>query len=144
VSAFRNVSGVTLVELLIVVSIMMTLLGLVGGSTLAMMERAKAQSEVITIYSLVKKASSGAFSYRRFVQFKFDGRQLHILIDDKKPVTEHFEFLDFEEQNLLFNSNGIPSRTQIKIRVRGVEKVLDFSALFDSFYSRDVLLGEVF
>ena len=53
--------GMTLVELLVVILIMMTMLSIVGGATVSSVDRVKAQGEFISLHSLIKRVSLQAF-----------------------------------------------------------------------------------
>ena len=133
--------GVTLIELLVVITIMMTVLGLVGGSTLAMVERAKAQTELISVYALVKKASVRAFSSGSRVRMAFVEADLVVQVGGSPPVIKRFKYLDFDAEEMFFNRNGIPSDLFISLRVRGLEKTIDLRSLFDDFQAGEVNEG---
>ena len=125
-----TVAGVTLIELLVVITIMATVLGLVGSATLTSIERASAQSEVISVYSLLKKSSVQSFTTGSPVTLVFEGPSVNIMIGLNRHSQASFEHLIFNEQRLKFNRNGLPNKLIITLLVRGVERELDLHSVF--------------
>lgn len=126
-----NTSGFSLIELLIVVSIMMTLLGLVGGSLTTGVGRAEAQTEVVSVYNLVKKTGVRAFTSGQTLVLSLDQNQAKLIDSNDNLVSlVHYEHLLFDRQQIIFNSNGLPNLFAIGIQVRGIPKTLDLSSLF--------------
>lgn len=126
-----NTSGFSLIELLIVVSIMMTLLGLVGGSLTTGVGRAEAQTEVVSVYNLVKKTGVRAFTSGQTLVLSLDQNQAKLIDSNDNLVSSvHYAHLLFDRQQIIFNSNGLPNLFAIGIQVRGIPKTLDLSSLF--------------
>ncbi|CAI8296717.1 MAG: Uncharacterised protein [Porticoccaceae bacterium UBA1117] len=122
-------SGFTLLELMIVITIMMTLLSLVGSSALESIERAKAQTEIIELYSLVKKSSVHSFASGRSVALVFKGRQININIEGDVPSEKIFNHLSFDSQVVSFNRNGLPDKVSISLDNRGIRRRLIIASL---------------
>jgi len=135
------ISGVTLIELLVVITIMMTVLGLVGGATLDSVDRARAQTEVISLYSLFKKSSVQAFASGRAINLSLEGAAVDISIEDGDRVQKQFEHLFFDDQTVSFNRNGLPDTLLVTVKVRGVPRELDLHAIFDNFVVSDAARG---
>ena len=135
----RRISGVTLIELLVVITIMMTVLGLVGGATVDSVDRARAQTEVISLYSLFKKCSVQAFASGSAIELTFEGAAVNILIDGGDQVQKQFEHLLFDDQTVSFNRNGLPDTLLITVKVRGVPRELDLDIIFDNFVVSDAV-----
>ena len=122
--------GATLLELLVVITIMTTLIGLIGGTMVETVGKAAAQSELISVYSLVKTAGVRAFSSGNSVTLKFYGSNVDILAGDKLLPRIAFEHLEFDEQIVRFNRNGMIDRLDLDMRVRGLGKTLDLRPIF--------------
>ncbi|MDA9371660.1 type II secretion system GspH family protein [Porticoccaceae bacterium] len=135
-------SGMTLIELLIVLSIMMTALSLVGGLALETLDKTRAQTEVISVYSLIKKASIRAFSSGSGVMLAFDNQNLNVFVEKELQTGKTFKYLDFPRQVILFNRNGLPNILQITVAVDGTETVLDFKTIFDANVSEPRLWAD--
>lgn len=125
-------SGATLLEMLVVVTIMMTLVGLIAGATVDSIDRAAGQTEVIAVYSLVKKSSIRAFSSGNSVLLKFSDSHVEIYIGERLQSKSAFEHLEFNTQALRFNRNGMTDTLSIQVDVRGIAKTLDLRSLFNS------------
>lgn len=139
-----TVAGVTLIELLVVITIMATVLGLVGSATLTSIDRASAQSEVISVYSLLKKSSVQSFTTGSPVTLVFEGPSVNIMIGFDRHSQKSFEHLIFNEQRLKFNRNGLPNKLIITLLVRGVERELDLHSVFGNLTSFDSDRGQGF
>lgn len=140
----RAVAGVTLIELLVVITIMSTVLGLVGNATLTSIERASAQSEVISVYSLLKKSGVQSFTTGSPVTLVFEGSNVNIMTGSDSHSQKSFEHLIFDDQRLNFNRNGLPNKLTVTLLVRGVERELDLHSLFDNLTSFDSGRGQDF
>jgi prepilin-type N-terminal cleavage/methylation domain-containing protein len=123
--------GFTLIELLVVIAIMMTVLGLVGGGVVSGVARAEAQTEVISVYNLVKKSGVRAFTSGQPLVLSLDQNQAKLIGSNDQLISSvNYEHLLFEPQQVTFNSNGLPNLFAIGVQVRGKSKTLDLSSLF--------------
>ena len=123
--------GFTLIELLVVIAIMMTVLGLVGGGVVTGVARAEAQTEVVSVYNLVKKTGVRAFTSGQTLVLSLDQNQAKLIDShDKLVASVNYEHLLFDTQQIIFNSNGLPNFFAIGVQVRGKSKILDLSSLF--------------
>ena len=128
---FKHSQGFSLVELLIVLSIMMTMIGLVGGTVIDGVARARAQTEVVSIYGLLRKASISAFAMGQPVVVSFEGYFATTIAGASSETYEaRFEFLSFDTQEVVFHRNGLPSTSELRVEVRGVVKTIDFASVF--------------
>lgn len=128
----KRVAGVTLLELLVVITLMMSLLGLVGGSAIKSVERAQAQAELISVYSLIKKTSVRAFASGGGASLRFLESGVDIYLGETLRAQKNFEHLQFQAQELYFNRNGMPNSLQIEVTIRGFERSLELQQLFDN------------
>ena len=123
--------GFTLIELLVVIAIMMTVLGLVGGGVVSGVARTEAQTEVISVYNLVKKSGIRAFTAGQPLVLSLDQNQAKLMGSNDQLISSvNYEHLLFEPQQVTFNSNGLPNLFAIDVQVRGKSKTLDLSSLF--------------
>ena len=121
-SHIQAAKGATLIELLVVITIMMVMLGFVGGGVIDSVDRARAQVELISIHSLIKKANVHAFSSGVGIRLKFESNKTLTLIDGGNLVEKRYEYLYFPDQVLLFNRNGFTNSRAIDVTVRGIKK----------------------
>jgi len=141
VAYFKGVLGVTLIELLVVVSIMMTVLSLVGGVVLDSVDRAKAQTEVISVYSLVKKTSASAFSSGSNILLGFSGSRVIVSSEASEQTIYHFDYLDFDPLNMAFDRNGMPNLFIIPLKVRSIPKRLEVQSFFEDDFMNTESVG---
>ena len=132
-SRIGKIAGVTLIELLVVITIMMSMLGLVGGQVVSSVEKARAQTEVIMVFNVVKKASVKAFATGNRVVLDFSANQYELIVDDHLQSSRQFEFVTFTDQQIYIDRNGLPNSYHLGARVRGQYKNLDFAPFFSSF-----------
>lgn len=125
----KSVGGATLLELLVVMTIMLTLTGLVGGTSVNSIDRAAAQTEVISVYSTLKKAAARAFSSGKKVLIEFSGPDMEVYFGKELAVRRVFSHLKFNDQVVRFNRNGVANTILVKVSVRGTERSLDLRAL---------------
>tara|TARA_B110000208_G_C11556951_1_gene353844 strand:- start:191 stop:631 length:441 start_codon:yes stop_codon:yes gene_type:complete len=130
----KRILGVTLIELLVVISVMMTVLGLVGGTVVDSIDRARAQTEVIFVYSLVKKTSASAFSSGNAILLEFSKSRIVVSTEDGGQEIYHFDYLDFDRLNMAINRNGMPNKFFIPVRVRGIPRSLDVRSFFEASF----------
>jgi type II secretory pathway pseudopilin PulG len=130
----KRILGVTLIELLVVISVMMTVLGLVGGTVVDSIDRARAQTEVIIVYSLVKKTSASAFSSGAAIFLEFSESSAIVSTGDNEQEVYHFDYLDFDRLNMAFNRNGMPNKFVIPVKVRGIPRRLEVLSFFEASF----------
>lgn len=129
----KRALGVTLIELLIVISIMMTMLSLVGGLNLQTFKKTEAQAELISFYSLVKKAGMLAFTSGGDVVMKLSENLVTVVVRGKMRSQKSFVYLSFESQKVFFNRSGLPNKFGLIINVNGREKSIDLGSMFNSW-----------
>jgi hypothetical protein len=109
----------------------MTALTIVGGLTIETVEKANAQSEIVSIYSAVKKSSVLAFSTGRIVVLSFEDQRLEISVGGAVYQANDFDQLYFESQTITFSKNGVPNIKSLRVKARDIERRLDLRALFN-------------
>lgn len=121
-----------MIELLIVLTIMMTLLGLVGGSVIESVQRTRAQAEVVSFLELLKKCGVTAFASGQSLSLALDGNRITIEPSSTGQVREViYEHLDFEVRQMTFFRNGLPNTVNVSVHVNGKPRELDFAEIFD-------------
>ena len=121
-----------MIELLIVLTIMMTLLGLVGGSVIESVQRTRAQAEVVSFLELLKKCGVTAFASGQSLSLALDGNRITIEPSSTGQVREViYEHLDFEVRQMTFFRNGLPNTVNVSVHVNGKPRELDFAEMFD-------------
>jgi prepilin-type N-terminal cleavage/methylation domain-containing protein len=107
--------GFTLVELLIVMSIMGLILSLVGPLALNMIDKAQAQSEFISFKNNLKKISYISFASATEHSVTLDVQTISILKADESIQQSQFKYLQFPSQKITFNSRGYPFPESINV-----------------------------
>ncbi|MDG1473838.1 MAG: prepilin-type N-terminal cleavage/methylation domain-containing protein [Porticoccaceae bacterium] len=127
----RRILGFSMIELMVVIAIMMTVLGLVGNSVFSGVSRAEAQTETVSFYGMVRKSGVKAFTSGRPVLLKLE-RNTAILSGGNLPLdtTIVYEHLLFNNVVITFNTNGLPNISIIEVEVRGKETTFDFNQIF--------------
>lgn len=130
-SSLKRLRGFSLIELLIVLSIMMTLLGLVGGNVIESVERTRAQAEVVSFFELLKKCGVSAFASGQSLSIVLDGNRVTIEPSTGQVREVIYEYLDFEDYQMTFLRNGLPDTVNLTVNVSGKLRQLDFAETFD-------------
>ena len=120
-----KVLGITLIELLITLVIMMTTLSLVGGLAVEAVDKTRAQSEIVSIYGLIKNARARAFVSGKPIRLDFQAEHLDVYSDKDLILQKNFEHLSFDPQTISFNRNGSANSTELEVIVRGNIRRLD-------------------
>jgi prepilin-type N-terminal cleavage/methylation domain-containing protein len=115
-SSFRSLNrGFTLVELLIVMAIMSLILSIVGPLTVKIVDKAQAQSELITLKNAIHKLSYKAFASATPYTLTLSSKTLKLESQRSNLSTHRFEYLSFAEQVITFNSRGYPSPETVNV-----------------------------
>lgn len=143
-SSSKAAYGATLLELMVVMTIMMTLLGLVGGLSVDSVDRAAAQTEIISLYGVLKKASARAFSSGRKVFVELSGPRVEVYSGSELRSSTVFSHLQFDDQVVRFDRNGIADTVLIKVSMRGEDRSLDLRPVVSSSVDVHYQRGEGF
>jgi len=123
----RRTRGFTLVELLVVLTILGLLLGLVGPLAVDRVDKAKSQEEWLMLERTVTGLAFRAFAEGRPVELTGEGTQLSWRIGNEDRVLP-FEKLFFDpRQELLINRNGVASPAVLNLRQAGRERRLELN-----------------
>jgi len=123
----RATRGFTLVELLVVLTILGLLLGLVGPLAVDRVDKAKSQEEWLVLERTVTGLAFRAFAEGRPVELTGEGAQLSWRIGGEDRVLP-FEKLFFDpRQELLINRNGVASPAVLSLRQAGRERRLELN-----------------
>ena len=108
-------SGFTLIELLVVMAIMSVLMGLVGPLTINGLEKAQARTEVMTLTRWLDDLAYRAFLSQQSIHLQLSGKQATASsVDVGFLKSVDFEYLYFQPQSLVFNTNGFTQQQQIQ------------------------------
>jgi prepilin-type N-terminal cleavage/methylation domain-containing protein len=117
--------GFTMIELLIVLAIMSTLMGLVGPLAISSLERAESKTELLKFENLIKKISILAFSEGKIKCIALKGRKLYLGCNEELPIEIVYEHLSFANQSFNFNRTGLPTQTKIQYRYKEQQQTLN-------------------
>lgn len=115
----RKTCGFTLIEILLVVLLTSILAALVAPLGIEQVEKARAQSEWLTLDREIDRLSLDAFLRGDFVTIYAAGKQLAWEFRGGKQGVIEFEHLFFSpEQRITINPNGIADRPEIEVLQR--------------------------
>lgn len=104
--------GFSLIELMIVLTIMAALITLVGPLAINTVEKTNAKQEMLTMRNWFKKINYRAFSTGQSHILKLSGKKadLFILGQEQKPIiSKTFDSLFFQPQVLIYSGKGFVS-----------------------------------
>jgi prepilin-type N-terminal cleavage/methylation domain-containing protein len=129
---FKSLSkGFTLVELLIVMAIMSLILSIVGPLTVKMVDKAQAQSELITLKNAIHKLSYKAFASATPYTLTLNSKILRLESERSNPSIHRFEYLSFSDQVITFNSRGYPSPETLSFFLQGRNDTINLFKLIE-------------
>lgn len=125
-------SGFTLIELMVVMSIVALLMTMVGPLAINTVEKANAKQEMLTMKNWLRKISYRAFATGNSYQLKLTGKKAELFVKPSSneqstpPLISHtFETLFFQPQILTYSNKGFVSPASIEGTYRG--KVLQLN-----------------
>lgn len=121
----RKTRGFTLIEILLVVVLVSILAALVAPLGVTQVEKARAQSEWLTLDREIGRLSMDAFLSGDFVAIDAAGKQLAWEYRGGKQGSIEFEQLFFSPaQRITINPNGIADRPEILVLQRDRQRSL--------------------
>ncbi len=135
----HNSKGFTLIELIIVMSIVVLLTTMVGPLAIRNLEKAQAKSELLSLKNWIDKISYRAYISSQKLDLIFRGKQVVLQSHDNTQIikNQQFEFLFFQPQTLSFNRKGFVSPDNIEGLYRDNSLNLDLSQSINFDYGVD-------
>ena len=124
-------SGFTLIELIVVISIMAIALSLVGPLTIDFIAKAQAQSEFVSLKNSLKKISFKAFSTAAEHELVFNDNVLSVFSQEQLIESKTFEHLNFSEQTVRFNGRGYPFPEVLTLDKRKQQETINLFRLVE-------------
>jgi len=136
-----KLSGFTLIELMIVMSIVALLGAMVGPMVISSFEKAQAKQELLTLKNWFKQISYRAYIGGQSLKITLDGKQTLLMTVNEENVIkkEAFEFLFFQPQELLFNNKGFVSPLSVTGTYRNQPLKLDLGLWINGAQEKDGL-----
>lgn len=127
-------SGFTLIELMVVMTIIALLTGLVGPLAINSLDKAQAKSEILTLKNRLRKISYRAYILQSSAEVTFKGKEITISYNgsDSQPITITNEVLFFNEQVLYFNNYGFVHPLKLNLTYRDINTTLDLASLINT------------
>jgi len=116
--------GFTLIELIIVLTIMAMLMGLVGPLMISSLEKSQAKVEAMTFSNWLKKVSFKALMRSEPLILVLNGKQARLENEQQQLKLVNFDYLFFQPQTVRFNSKGFPEQTRLVYQLRGDRREL--------------------
>jgi len=121
----RRPRGMTLIELLIVFSIVGLLVALVGPATSGLMDKARGQEEWLTLERKINDLAFRAFAEGQPVSITGRGAEVFWTVGDAQEGSLKLSHLFVDPvQTVLINSHGVASPNQIVIRQGNRDRAL--------------------
>lgn len=111
--------GFTLVEMLIVMTIVGSLLSLVGPLAIDSLNKAQARSEILTMKNWLNYQSQRAFITGTDIQIQLRGKRASLVLSSlpNSPEFMEFDYLFFQPQDIYFSQHGVSSTHQVMARI---------------------------
>ena len=119
-------TGFTLIELMIVLTIVGVLMTMVGPLAVQSVEKAQAKQEMLSLKNLLRKVSAKAFNTGNEYRVILSGKQVTLYLADNEEKPQElfeFEYLFFQPQKLYYSNKGFVEPTLVKGTYR--DKPLD-------------------
>jgi type II secretory pathway pseudopilin PulG len=128
----KRVSGMTLVELLIVFAIVGLLVSLVAPSSTKILDKARAQEEWLVVDRKVSSLAFKAYVEAKSITIQVEGGKLVWLIDGRPDGVLTLKHLRFpKSQSVLINQNGLADHDEIVISQGDRERPLRLNRWLD-------------
>jgi len=124
--------GFTLVELLIVMSIVGTLLSLVGPLAIDSLSKAQARSEILTLKNWINFQSQRAFIAGSDIELNLVGKAAEISINGITQPSREFDYLFFQPQAVRLTKHGFIEPDTIKATIVDKEITIDLNTRNES------------
>lgn len=118
-----NGRGFSLIELIVVMVIVATLLGVVAPLTVSQITKSKDHVELLSLSTLIEDISHQAYFSGQSIVLNFEKSSLQIVKQDGMS-TLNFDTLEFPVQTITVNSNGFSFDTAVKVIYRGKPQTL--------------------
>jgi len=112
ISTLKTQRAFTLIELMIVMTIVALLMGMVGPLAINSLDRAQAKQEMLTVKNWLRKVSARAFSTGQAHVVKLSGKNVQLYVKgDEQNLIENktFESLFFQPQLVSYSKKGFVS-----------------------------------
>lgn len=115
----RKFQGFTLIELLVVLAIVGALSTLVAPSLFRQYEKMQVQSDVRQVKTLLTQISHKAFLSGSSISINFSSQTMRYQYQkkDSRSVSKTFEYLEFERQAMVVNSNGFFDKPYLTVLI---------------------------
>jgi len=127
-----NSKGFTLIELLVVLTIVMLITSMVAPIGINLVEKAKAQTQYITLQTYFKNISQLAFLSSTPITVVVEETSLIMSSEVHLQSEKKFSNLIFTDypQRIVFSKSGLPSISELSLLVHDKHRTLDLTKLF--------------
>jgi prepilin-type N-terminal cleavage/methylation domain-containing protein len=137
----RTINGFTLIELMVVMSIVALLMTMVGPLAINAVDKANAKQEMLTMKNWLRKVSYRAFYTGQEYTIKLAGKEVQLFhrYDQITAVTKiEFETLFFQPQTLNYSNRGFVEPNRVTGTFQGKSMELDLNTWVNSEIAFDM------
>ncbi len=130
----NNCFAFTLIELMIVMSIVALLMAIVGPMAINNLNKAEAKNELLLLKNWTKKISYRAYVSGQQLELVLNGKQAKLKSQSSLVSDRNFEYLFFHPQRLTFSNKGFVLPSKIEGTYKDKKLDLDLSKMINSDY----------
>jgi len=129
----HKVEGFTLIELMIVMSIVALLTGMVGPLAISSVEKTQAKQEMLSLKYWLKKIADRAYYTGKEYNVSFEGKQVTLTTKDSTQLIEKIslETIFFQPQVVSYSAKGFIDKEQVIGVYRKGRLELDLKSLIN-------------
>jgi len=138
----NQISGFTLIELMIVLMVMALLFGLVGPLTMKSLDRAEAKKEQLTVKNWLVGVSHRAYYSGNQFKVALEGKQIQLANFDGQVIeTFTMNSLFFTPTTVHFNRYGFTDKETVEVTVNGRSSSFNFADDINREYQGELNAG---
>ncbi|WP_405598786.1 MULTISPECIES: type II secretion system protein [unclassified Pseudoalteromonas] len=138
--------GFTLIELMVVMTIVALLIGLVGPMTIQQLDKAQAKAELLNLKRELVAVSQRAFFSGQQLTAKLSGKEFKVYKTalDSAPViySKTFKYIFFQPQEVNFQKSGLINVSLIRVKYRDTPLNIELDTLINKPYIFNELIVE--
>lgn len=125
-------SGFTLVELLVVMTIIVTATGLAGGLVVNGVAKFQTKAELQELEQIFIRASTKAFIAEKRLSIELSDRRVRIYSDESLAMESTFDHVLFNSLSIKVNKLGLMNKNSVEVLVNGNYKKINLDDVYNN------------